>query len=152
MALTETDIKNLGFFAEMFRCKNPAEFTTLVTAHIARQESILKVRLGDALFASSDPEVANLVERASECLVAAELINVRITIKRAQIAQSGVDVSVKDDLQQRKEYLDEAEKTITRLSSGASPDVGDYAGGVLETSHFDGITLPVGGAEALPHC
>lgn len=133
--ITPQKMKDLQFVAEQFNAV--LNFDDFLQGVIDNQEAILSSRIGASLFNSSTQAIIDQVKRASLCLCAAELQQLRINrlsgnadadtammIRTLQIAQSN--------------YLKEADDKISRLiSSGASADSGGYAGGVLITSGDD---------------
>lgn len=131
---------DVQFVAEQFN--TVTNFTTFLQSVIDNQELLLSARLG-SIFDSATTAISNQVKRASLCLCAAELLQLRINRLAGNVDEkSAVIIKVLQDA--RQEYLDEAEEKMTRLvSSGASADTGNYAGGVLATSGNDEGLIPL---------
>jgi len=125
------DIKNLGFVAEMFGIET-VDFDGFLGGIISEQADLLVVRIGESAYASEASPVATLVKRAEKSLAAAELYQIRFN-------RLAIDIDSADGMDAFKlrrsmeKYLDEAEKLINRIASGAGTDCGDYAGGTLVT-------------------
>jgi len=130
--VTATDITGLGFIKEMYSslASTDEEFESLIGEVISEQSAILEDRIGSDVYASTEP-LASSVKRAEKCLVAAELVQRRINVILGNAVGAGQEINISHEAAQKKAYLDEAEKWIARLGEG------DYAGGVVETSHFD---------------
>jgi len=134
MAKTVTsDITGLGFIKEMYSslASTDEEFEVLIGEVISEQSAILEGRIGQDAYTASTEPLASSVKRAEKCLVAAELVQRRINIILGNAVGAGQEINISHEAAQKKAYLDEAEKWIAKLGEG------DYAGGVVESSHFD---------------
>lgn len=139
--ITPQNLIDVQFVAEQFN--TVTNFTTFLQAIIDNQELLLSARLGSTVFDSSTTAIANQVKRASLCLCAAELLQLRINRLAGNVdADSAVVIRVLQDA--RKEYLEEMEDKTSRLiSSGSAADSSNYAGGVLTTSSTDEGLIPL---------
>ena len=127
-----SDITGLGFINEMYSSIAPTgvEFESMIEEIIAEQSAILEGRIGAGVYASTNQPTADYVKRAEKCLIATEMVQRRINVILGNAAGSGQEINISHEAAQKKAYLDEAEKWITKLGDG------DYAGGVAESSHF----------------
>lgn len=143
---TNTDIKDLGFTKEMFKQADDSALNTYIDAILAEQTKILEGRLGSTIYDSTTSPEQDYVKRAEKALVAAEMVGRRINIILNNIAGAGQEIETGNEEKQKERYASEAEKWITRLIAGMSADSGDFASGVLETTHFESTTT-LGGLE-----
>jgi hypothetical protein len=129
---TAADITGLGFIKEMYGNLTPTEdaFETFIEGVISEQSEMLSGRVGSEVYASTTAPTSTYVKRAEKCLTAAEMVQRRINVILGNAISAGQPIDISHEGAQKKAYLDEAEKWISRVSSE------DYAGGVLETSHF----------------
>ena len=130
--INTSDIIGLGFIKEMYSSLAPTEedFETLIGGIISEQSAILEGRLGLDVYATPAQPISDQVKRAEKCLAAAEMVQRRINVILGNTVGTGQEISISHEAAQKKAYLDEAEKWITKLGDG------DYAGGVSESSHF----------------
>jgi hypothetical protein len=139
--VTPQNLIDMQFSPEQFNAV--MDFTAFLQAIIDNQELLLSGRMGSTVFNSATTAIAEQVKRASLCLSAAELLQLRINRLSGNVdADSAVIIRVLQDA--RKQYLNEAEDKTSRLvSSGAAADSGNYAGGVLATSMNDEGLIPL---------
>lgn len=130
MKVTPQDIKDSGFFSEMFGKMDAAAFDAFLTGAIGAQAAILSARIGAGLYASTDTTLAECVLQAEKHLTIAEMWQRRIARKLGQ-AQSG-DVSCKYEVEARDRAREEAEDWVFRITGG------DFASGVCESDPLDG--------------
>lgn len=128
--ITPQDIKDAGFFAEMYGQMDAIAFEAFLTAAIAGQAALLTTRIGSALYASVDVTAAGYVFQAERSLVIAEMWKRRIARKLGQ--SQGMDITCKYEVESRDQATEEAARWIFRLVGG------DFASGLAESSHFDG--------------
>jgi len=130
--ITITDITGLGFIKEMYSSLAPSEeeFEAFIGEIISEQSVILEGRIGSGMYASMVEPLAGFVKRAEKCLAAAEMVQRRINVILGNAVGAGQEINISHEGAQKKAYLDEAEKWIAKLGEG------DYAGGVVETTHF----------------
>ena len=135
--ITNPDIKALGFTQALFSviCADDPAFEALIDGIITDQSSELQDRVGATVY--SAPANATYIKKAEKCLVAAELVQRRINIVLGNSQGAGQEISTANERNQRKDYLDEAERWIAKLASGVTVDSADFASGALVTSHFD---------------
>ena len=134
---TANDITGLGFTAEMFGETAKPDFLSFIDGILSEQSVILEGRTGSSRYAATTSPVKDYVKRAEKCLVAAELVQRRINIILGNTVGAGREIDISHEAAQKKAYLDEAEMWITKLVGGISADTGDFASGVLITSHFN---------------
>jgi hypothetical protein len=127
-----SDITRLGFIKEMYSslASTEAAFEALIGEVISEQSQIFQGQIGSDVYAASTEPVSGFVKRAEKCLVAAEMVQRRINIILGNAVGNGQGIDISHEAAQKKAYLDEAEKWIIKLGDG------DYAGSVVETSHF----------------
>lgn len=123
------EIKDAGFFAEMFGQMDATAFTAFLTGAIAAQAAVLSTRIGAELYGATDEPTAGYVLQAEKSLVIAEMWKRRIARKLGQ--SQGADISCKYEIEARDLALDEAEGWIFRLIGG------DLASGISVSSHFE---------------
>lgn len=128
--VTPQDIKDAGFFSEMFGQMEAAVFDAFLVAAISAQAALLASRIGVALYASTDEPNAGYMLQAEKQLVIAEMWKRRIARKLGQ--SQGLEITCKYEIESRDLALEEAENWIFQLIGG------DFASGVAESSHFDG--------------
>lgn len=132
-----TGALGLGFTQSMFSsiASTAVLFDSLVDAIIAEEASRLEERVGSAAYALA----ANIVflKNAEKCLTAAELIRRRINALLGIAQTAGQEVSAENERRQRKDYLDEAETWIGKVSQGVTTDGPEFSCGSLVTSHFE---------------
>ena len=139
--ITRNDIigpLGLGFTKEMFSplVADDTAFFELIDSVIAEQATDLAERVGQSAYNAS-ANLANL-KKAEKALTAAELFRRRINILLGTTPGSGQEVSTASERQQRKDYLDDAEKWIGKIVQGAIVDQpSDFASGSLVTGHFE---------------
>lgn len=129
--VTSTDIIDLGFTKEMFRKATDDDFEEFIDDIIAEQAAVLEGLVGTSAYASATSPTKDYIKRAERCLVAAELVQRRINIILANVTGAGQEIDVTSEGSQKKQYADEADRWINRISNG------DYSGSVLETDHFN---------------
>lgn len=139
--ITAQQIIDLGFTFAMFNMDNNTDFTVFIDAIITEQADILLGRVGSAAYNSTTAPTNKYVERAEKCLSAAELVQRRINIILGNVTGAGREIDVSHEGAQKKAYLDEADRWISKIISGVTSDSNDFASGVLVTSHFDSTTL-----------
>jgi hypothetical protein len=127
---------DLGFVPEIFK-KDEMSFPEYADPIISEQSVILEGRIGSTLYASTTSPTKDYVKRAEKCLSAAELVQRRINIILGNAVGAGQEIDVSHEGAQKKAYRDEAEDWISKLTSGITSDVSDFASGVLVTSHFE---------------
>jgi len=128
--VTAQDIKDAGFFREMYAQMDDPAFETFLAGAISSQASLLASRIGAALYASTDEPNAGYVLQAEKHLTITEMWKRRIARKLGQ--SQGIDITCKYEIESRDQAMEEAERWIFRLTGG------DFASGVVETSRFDG--------------
>lgn len=127
------DIKDLQFVAEQFN--SVVDFDAFVQAVIDEQEALLVDRIGSVAFATTGLSVH--IKRAEKCLVAAELLQLRINRLSGNIdAETAVLISQLK--KNRQDYLDQADRVVPRLVAGSVSEGSDAAFGYASSSHFDG--------------
>lgn len=129
MAVTENDILALGFTAEMF--PTTSDFSAFLVGKISAESALLSGRIGAALYATTAEPKRTYIHRAEERLVAAELVQVRITTMMGNAIPDGEIDPTTTLRKQRKDFLDEAETLIEKILSGSDSDSVDYSGGVV---------------------
>lgn len=134
---TAQKIIELGFSGEMFKKDNESEFSDFINDIISEQSVILQGRIGTAVYDSATSPTKDYVEQAEKCLVAAELVQRRINIILGKAVGAGREIDISHEGAQKKAYRDEAEDWIAKLTGGITSDAGDFASGVLVTSHFE---------------
>jgi hypothetical protein len=133
--ITPQNVKDMQFVAEQFNAV--LSFDTFLQGVIDNQEAILSGRIGAAVFNSTTQAIIDQVKRASLCLCAAELLQLRMN-RLSGNADADTALMIRTLQASQSNYLKEAEEKISRLiSSGASADSGGYAGGVVITSGDD---------------
>ncbi len=130
------DLRDLGFIPEMFQGQNAGTFDAWLMGIIAEQDAILSGRIGAAVYASAVEPVPTYVKRAEKCLCSAELYQRRLN-RLAGNTDEGIAALVSALKKSLQGYLDEAESLIAKLANGTTSDGADFAGGYLESSHFD---------------
>ena len=130
VGVTPQDIKNAGFFSEMFGQMDATAFDSFIEGAINAQAAKLAARIGSSLYASTDQPTAGYVLQALMYLVQAEMWRRRIARKLGQA--QGTEITCKYEIESRDLALEEAESWIFRLVGG------DFASGLAESSHFDG--------------
>src|SRR3972149_3629032 len=138
--ITNTEIKDIGFTAEMFNKTNETALNTFIDSIITEQSDILEGRIGSTLYASTTTPTSTYVKRAEKCLVAAELLTIRINYIVGNIdGENGSDVvRIRNNIEA---YMDKAEEFILKLVSGISVDDGGFAFSAVSSSHFDNDTV-----------
>lgn len=128
--VTVQEIKDAGFFSEMYGQMDAISFEAFLTAAIASQAATLAARIGAALYADTEETTAGYVLQAEKHLVIAEMWKRRIARKLGQ--SQGLDITCKYEIESRDQAAEEAERWISRLVGG------DFASGLASSSHFDG--------------
>ncbi len=144
---TPQEMIELQFVEEQFN--GVADFEAFLQGIINNQEGLLAGRIGSSTFDSTNPAIVAQVKRASVCVVAAELLQRRINRLSGNV-DADTALLIRTLQTAKTDYTKEAEEKISRLiSSGASADSGNYAGGVLTSSGNDEDLVrlwPVGGS------
>jgi len=133
---TADDINGLGFTAEMYGETAKPDFLVFIDGVISEQSVILEGRIGASIYGTTESPAKDYVKRAEKCLVAAELVQRRINIILGNAVGAGHEIDISHEAAQKKAYLDEAERWIGKIVGGQTSDSGDFASGVLITSHF----------------
>jgi hypothetical protein len=130
MACTPDQIKEEGFTESMFSSVD-ASFEDWLQKRIDKQATLLKGRIGETAFASADVSMKGLVDQAHFCLVAADLVRVRITtLMDAAIPEGELDPT-EGLRKQRKDYTAEAEDLIRKIAAQRTRDAQAYGGGLV---------------------
>lgn len=127
-----TEIKALGFTYQQFQQASEDAFTTYINLIIADEAERLEADLGSGLYDSTDAAVAARIKRIEKYRVAAEMLSRRINIRLANISGSGEGFDLSEERRQIERYVKDSDALL--IAAGGS---GDYAGGVLETTHFE---------------
>lgn len=135
--ITAQEIKDLGFNQAMFSVMAADEtaFTALITAVITEKSDELQGRIGSTAY--NDSAKLTYVKKAEKCLSAAEMVQRRINIILGNTVSSGSEINTKNEQDQRKDYLTQAEEWIAKVAQGVTVDTGSFATGVSISSHFD---------------
>ena len=138
---TTEDITALGFTGAMFNKKDDTEFFPFVESIIAEQAVIFEGRVGTSTYDSTTSPTKEYVKRGEKCLIAAEFVQRRINIILGNVTAAGREIDISHEGAQKKAYKDEADMWVTKLTAGETADTGDFASGVLVTSHFESSGL-----------
>ena len=135
--ITPNDIKDLGFTMEMFTLTEETSFISFIDSIIEEQGDMLQGRIGNTTYSSSTAPMNKYVNRALKCLVAKEMVQRRINIILGKAVGAGQEIDISHEGAQKRAYHDEAESLIQRITAGQTSDTGDFASGVLVTSHYE---------------
>ncbi len=129
--ITPANIKDKQFLPEHFN--SVTDFDAWLQGIIDTQEALLTVRIGSALYGSTDTNITSQVKDAATAMVCADLTERRILRASGSVNQETSSV-IKALMDVRKSYLDTASSTIaTLVNSGGQPESTGYAGGVVVT-------------------
>lgn len=131
--ISPQNLIDLGFSPQMYG-KDPDLFAEWLRALIEEQATDLMVRIGAAYQVSSE-ETARTVRMAEKALCAAELVRRRMVQVMSLAVPNGEQSPVREMQAQRREYLDEAERWIARISAGVTSDGAGYSGAVVVSAH-----------------
>jgi|GEM_PF-1063091 hypothetical protein len=130
----------MGFTKEIFDIPDDDGFTTFVLGVITEQSTLLEGRVGDLVYNSTVAPTPTQVARVEKCLTAAELLDRRINKRLVNVLAAGQEFDVKSETKQRDDYRAEAERIINQnllvLTTSRGTESGDFASGVLVTTHF----------------
>jgi len=129
---TPQDIKDLQFVAEQFN--GVVDFDAFLQGVIDEQEALLSDRVGLSVFSAS--AFATHIKRVEKCLVAAELLQLRINRLSGNV-DADTAALMSQLKKARQDYQDEAERIIPRLVAGSVSDGSDVGFGSTVSSHFD---------------
>jgi hypothetical protein len=125
--ITATEIKALGFAYQQFQLASEDAFTIYINLIIAEEAERLEADIGSDLYDSADTRL----KRIEKYRVAAEMLSRRINIRLANISGAGEGFDLSEERRQLERYVRDSDTLLVALGGP-----GDYAGGVLETSHF----------------
>lgn len=130
--ITATEIKALGFTYQQFQQASEDAFTTYINSIIADEAERLEADIGSALYDSTDTAATARIKRIEKYRVAAEMLSRRINIRLANISGSGEGFDLSEERRQIERYIKDSDTLLVTVGGSS-----DYAGGVLETSHFE---------------
>ena len=127
---------DLGFIAAMFK-KDDTAFGVFLAAIISEQSTLLQGRIGASNYNDASSPVKDYAKGAEKCLVAADLVQRRITILLGNAQGVGQELGTSEARAQMKAYSDQGEALIAKILSGASTGSGsDIEVGTLVSDHF----------------
>ena len=132
--ITSKDLINLGFTQELFHKDVTGDFETFIEEIIAEISINLQNKVGATTYASTISPTKDYIKNTEKCLVAAELLQRRINIVLGDTSVEGEARDVKNERQQRNDYLNKASDWFMKISPLTA---NEFSTEMLETSHFD---------------
>ena len=127
---TPDTIAALGLSSEMLALDSQEALSGLIDSLLVEQAGLLSARIGATAYSTATEPLATYVTRAEKCLVAAELMRLRILAAMGNAIPNGDEPNTASLERYQKKYEDEATALIDKIVSGQSLESSGFSTGV----------------------